>query len=180
VISLLVGAGARVIGAAWKIPRQGMIADNLWRGGLLASVNVKTGEVGRAREGIGPAAGWHATHPDTRKPIAGFALPYWPEAIQLVRQAAEMLSGLPLVGWDIAIGRDGPVFIEANTSPSLDLLQYASQSPALPPALRAEMLAEAGRLRGQMKTDRGARKQQLRGKIRARLAQSMGIGKRDR
>ena len=178
VVTFLAGADVRLIGALWKIPRRPMIADNLWRGGMLAAVDVATGEVGRMRGGTGPAAEELRRHPDTGAEIAGTVLPHWPQLIRLTCQAAGLLSGLPLVGWDIAIGTHGPVFIEANTIPSLDLLQYASGTPALPPDLRAEILAEVARLQRQGRADRSERKKRLNAHIRSRLGQSLGFFRR--
>ena len=154
-----------------------MMADNLWRGGLLAHVDCESGTVGRVRRGLGPAAGWVETHPDTGVRLTGMTLPHWPRLVEQVIRAAGLLSGLPLVGWDVAVGPDGPVFIEANTSPSLELLQYASGAPALPPALRREFLDEAARLRRQARDDLADRNRRLRDRIRGRLAQSLGFGR---
>ena len=178
IITFLTADQPRILGAFWKIPRRGMVADNLWRGGLIAAVNTETGIVARAREGIGPVARWHQTHPDTGAPLSGLTLPDWDQLRSLVCDASILLSGLPLVGWDIALGPKGPIIIEANTVPSLDLLQYGTNTPALPPTLRAEMRAEVDRLRRQNKTNRKARKANLRAKVRTRLSRALGIGKR--
>jgi len=177
VITFLAATKPRIIGAFWKIPRRGMLADNLWRGGLIAAVDVETGKVGRAREGTGPVAHWHEAHPDTAAPLSGITLPDWGALCALVCDASTLLTGLPLVGWDIALGEHGPVIIEANTVPSLDLLQYGTGSPALPPALRAEMMDEVNRLKRQNKANRAARKASLRAKMRTRLSRAFGIGR---
>ena len=177
VITFLAANRPRIIGAFWKIPRRDMLADNLWRGGLMAAVDMETGQVGPARAGLGPVARWHEAHPDTGAPLSGLTLPDWEALCALVRDAATLLTGLPLVGWDIALGEHGPIIIEANTVPSLDLLQYGTQAPALPPELRAEMLAEVARLKRQNQANRKARKANLRAKIRGRLARAFGIGR---
>ena len=177
VVTFLAGAEARVIGAMWKIPRAGLIADNLWRGALLADVDTDNGRVGILHEGTGPGAGRRATHPDTGHKVAGMVLPHWQEVRTLTCDAAGLLSGLPLVGWDVAIGAQGPVFIEANTIPSLDLLQYGAARPALTPDLRAEIEAEAERLRRQGQADRRERKKTLNARIRTRLAKSLRLGR---
>ncbi len=179
IVTFLAGAEARVIGAVWKIPRAHMPADNLWRGGLLAEIDPDSGRIGRLRDGLGPAAGWLERHPDTGAPLTGITLPHWPRLTRRVTQAAGLLSGLPLVGWDVALGPEGPVFIEANTSPSLDLLQYPARRPVLVPELRQAMLAEAHRLRGLANADRAERKRRLKTRIRTRLTGALGFG-RDR
>ncbi len=169
VITFLHEAQSRVIAAFWKIPRQGMVADNLWRGAMIGAVNIATGEVGPVRTGLGPAADWCQTHPDTGGRFEGVQVPHWSALVDCVTRASGLLSGLPLVGWDVAISQDGPVIIEANTSPSLDLVQYATQRPALEPALRQEMLAECARLERQHKKTRKEARQRLSAKVRARL-----------
>jgi len=178
VITVLSEATPRVIGAIWKIPVRGMVADNLWRGAMIAEVNHETGQIGHVRTGIGPASGRCPTHPDTHQMIEGLAVPHWPDLIACVTTASGLLSGLPLVGWDVAISGAGPVIIEANTSPSLDLLQYASRTPALAPALRDEMLAEHARLQRQQKKSHKQSRQRLNAKIRARLGRALGLGRK--
>jgi hypothetical protein len=64
------------------------------------------------------------SHPDSRTPIAGEALPQLPRCVELVKQAhAKLLPGVPLAGWDVAIttevnGKpwDGICLLEANLS----------------------------------------------------------------
>jgi len=115
-----------VLGAMWKIPRPGMTADNTWRGNMIADVGITTGRVGPALTGLTAHAGRMSKHPDTNAVIAGFTIPHWDDLLQKTRRAAGLIHVLPLIGWDIAITENGPLFVEANTSPSLDALQITS------------------------------------------------------
>jgi hypothetical protein len=56
-----------------------------------------------------------ANHPRTGLVFDGFRLPYWQEAIDLVKTAQRKFSMLPTLGWDIALTADGPIIIEANS-----------------------------------------------------------------
>lgn len=56
-------------------------------------------------------------HPDTDAPISDVLVPFWPQALQLVRRAhggVPAFSRFPLLGWDVAITSEGPVLIETN------------------------------------------------------------------
>jgi hypothetical protein len=53
-------------------------------------------------------------HPDTGARIDGFRLPDWSAARGLAFDAARAFAPLRLVGWDVAIGPDGPILIEGN------------------------------------------------------------------
>jgi hypothetical protein len=55
-----------------------------------------------------------SVHPDTAIPFDGFRLPYWSEAIDLVKAAQRRFPELRTLGWDVAITEDGPALIEAN------------------------------------------------------------------
>ena len=46
-------------------------------------------------------------------------------------QASGLFYGLPLIGWDVAICPEGPVIVEANTNPLLELPQYLDGTGAL-------------------------------------------------
>lgn len=53
-------------------------------------------------------------HPKTKIPFADFALPYWPQARDLVQQAAVHFLPVRTIGWDVALTPAGPVIVEGN------------------------------------------------------------------
>jgi hypothetical protein len=57
--------------------------------------------------------------------FAGFELPYFKEALELVLQAAHYFENT-IIGWDIAITANGPIFIEGNHKPHLTGTQIAA------------------------------------------------------
>lgn len=62
-------------------------------------------------------------HPVTNTKIEGFEIPYFEEAIEMVKKAAKVIPEVGLVGWDIAITNKGPVMIEGNQLPGYDIYQ---------------------------------------------------------
>ncbi|MEL6607677.1 MAG: sugar-transfer associated ATP-grasp domain-containing protein [Pseudomonadota bacterium] len=118
------GQNLHRLGTFWKVPRQDAVADNHWRGNLLADVDMARGVVGKVVDRLDVAADAVERHPDTGLALSGTALPGWSDLMEMTDHAASFLSGLPLVGWDVALTQDGPVIVEANSSPSLDIPQY--------------------------------------------------------
>lgn len=53
----------------------------------------------------------------------GFKIPYWEEIKKMVLEAALVNDKVNLVGWDVAISKDGPLLIEGNRGPGFDLVQ---------------------------------------------------------
>lgn len=90
------------------------IVDNLAAGNVAAPVDLETGVVS------GPGVYSDITknpehiHPITKVSIVGFKIPYYNEALQLVRSAALFDKGNRSIGWDIAISNNGPSLIEGN------------------------------------------------------------------
>ena len=88
--------------------------DNMAAGNLAAPVEEDTGRV------CGPGVYSDITrapesvHPVTGVPIDGFQIPYWPEAVALVREASELHPQNRSIGWDIVITPEGPGLIEGN------------------------------------------------------------------
>jgi hypothetical protein len=88
--------------------------DNLvgnWSGNIVASIDIGTGLIRSAFADGAPCL----AHPDTGKTLAGFRLPHWQEACDLVETAARRFRPLRAVGWDVALTQDGPVLIEGNS-----------------------------------------------------------------
>jgi len=104
--------------------------DNFHAGGLAARVDIETGELGPGSDmGLRPNAAWHASHPYTGAPLEGRKMPFWKETIALARRAHDSLADWTVIGWDIAICADGPVIVEGNCGPDLDIIQRADREP---------------------------------------------------
>jgi putative polysaccharide biosynthesis protein len=98
--------------------------DNIHAGGIAVEVDIETGELSRASDlGDDVRLGWLDTHPDTGAPIAGRRLAGWSEARALALRAHRDFSDRTVVGWDIALTPEGPVVIEGNSGPCVDILQ---------------------------------------------------------
>lgn len=114
----LVGAAMRMaIGANRTV-------DNLHAGGIAAAVDLDTGVLGPASNlGADSRLGWLGRHPDSGEPITGTKLPMWDEVRRFAVRAHRAFGDRILVGWDIAIAPDGPILVEGNGSPDLDIMQ---------------------------------------------------------
>ena len=98
--------------------------DNMHAGGIAAAPDVATGRLSRASDlGMNARLGWFTAHPDTGEQIEGRVLPYWEEAKQLAIQAHRAFSDRTVIGWDIAILEDGPILVEGNGNPDMDIIQ---------------------------------------------------------
>jgi hypothetical protein len=93
-------------------------------GGIGALVDVASGTLGKASNlGSDARLGWFSAHPDSGAKIEGRVLPFWEETKGRAVAAHRHFSDRVVVGWDIAILEDGPIFIEGNGNPDLDILQ---------------------------------------------------------
>jgi hypothetical protein len=106
------------------------VVDNFHAGGIAAPVHIETGILGAASDvGLRPERGWNERHPDTGGQIAGRRLPLWPETKALASAAHAAFAPRAVVGWDIAITDDGPILIEGNGAPDLDIIERAYREP---------------------------------------------------
>jgi hypothetical protein len=110
--------------------------DNFHAGGLATEVPIASGRLGQA-SGQDSRAGWLSHHPDTGARIEGAVLPLWEDAKALAVGAHKAFSDRKIVGWDIAILENGPIIVEGNSSPDLDMHQRVRRS-----GLRTSRLAE--------------------------------------
>jgi hypothetical protein len=80
---------------------------------VLCSLDPRSGRIHHAALPDGTPV---ARHPDTGAPIAGIALPFWRESVDLVlRVHARAFSHFAFLGWDVALTLDGPVLLETNS-----------------------------------------------------------------
>lgn len=98
--------------------------DNIHAGGLACSVSLEEGRLGIASDlGLDARLGWHERHPTTRAKIMGAQLPHWDAVKALAIEAHRSFGGRTIIGWDIAIDEEGPLIIEGNRGPDMDLMQ---------------------------------------------------------
>ena len=134
VVTVSTEHGPRVLRACWKIPAGGNVADNYWRGGnLLAQLDMKTGEILRVTRGAGLDLVELEDHPDTGARLIGARVPGWEALKATAIEAARLMRGLGIIGWDIAPATTGPVIVEMNESPDLFLNQLADRRGLLEP-----------------------------------------------
>lgn len=127
VIVLLTPDGPELYRALWKVPTGSNVADNFWRdGNVLAALDLETGRVTRAVQGVGPDMREIEQHPTTGKPLIGVTLPTWANVRDLVLSAAMVFPDLRMQAWDVAIGADGPVLVEVNVGGDYNLPQLAT------------------------------------------------------
>lgn len=93
----------------------GAIVDNYSSGGMMMGVDVETGCV--ITNSFSPSGEVISVHPATGVTFKGFKIPYFKEALEMVTGACEKYQLSAYIGWDIAIGEDGPVLIEVNQKP---------------------------------------------------------------
>ena len=98
-------------------------AANLTQGGLAAPIDRTTGTI------CGAAMYYHDLlgvafkdrHPDSGRRFSGFPIPMLEEAIALGLRAHQAFASLHFIGWDVAVAPEGPILIEGNSIPDLDL-----------------------------------------------------------
>ena len=144
--------GEPTVASAWiRFGRGGMVVDNGSAGGIFAGIDLATGQLARFCGTLFDKGGeTFAHHPDTGHALiptdgaAGFEIPCFPEAIEMARVAAREIVH-PVIGWDVAVAPDGPVLIEANSTPDYYYDEIANggylSNPVLGPYLRTVLAA---------------------------------------
>jgi len=139
-----IAAAAQRIGTSRSFP-----VDN-WkggRGGLSASVNLATGELGRASSiGADGRVVRCDTHPETGARITGEVVTGWPAVTEGVLSGAARLFFAPFIGWDVVVCPDGFSVLEINGSPGVRALQV--HEPLLADPRVRRFFAEHGVIRG--------------------------------
>ncbi len=104
--------------------RRSRVVDNWKQGGVLAPVDVATGELGFAL--LYPDSGRLQPiehHPDSGCRIQGRIIPRWSAFVGAMLDLAREFDFLPLLGWDVAWSGDELVVVEANFNPDWSIVQ---------------------------------------------------------
>lgn len=101
-----------------RIGQGGAVVDNAGAGGIIASVDLKTGVIntdGYSEDHENAMV----VHPDTQYPFKGSQIPAWDELLEMVNEMAEISKVRWYVGWDFAYSDRGWMVIEGNDNPGI-------------------------------------------------------------
>ena len=101
----------------------GGFVDNGCSGGIFAGLDVDTGIV--TTQGADLMEHRFLLHPTTGLTIPGFQVPQWEQVRRTVEEAVTLVPNAIIVGWDVAVTAQGPVLIEGNAYPSVQIMQTA-------------------------------------------------------
>ncbi len=94
----------------------GAVIDNFASGGMFTMLD----DDGVALyPGVDKQSNIYPQHPVTGAAIEGVRVPFYPEVVAMIADAAKRLPTVPYVGWDIAVTPNGPALIEANHNSSV-------------------------------------------------------------
>lgn len=94
---------------------------NLHQGGIGVSIDLNKGVTLLAqieRENI-------THHPDTKIALLNIKIPFWKEVIKLSQETSKIIP-MDYLGIDIALSKDGPMVLEVNARPGIEIQNIAS------------------------------------------------------
>ena len=114
-----------VVAALLRLGVGASAVDNASQGGIFVGIDLETGRLRPlGRRFLEHGGGVYATHPDTGFRFEGFEIPHFREALAAAVRAATHVPH-PLIGWDLATTRAGPVLVEGNAVPDLLMMEIA-------------------------------------------------------
>lgn len=120
------GGSIELVSAFLRFGVGGSVVDNASSGGFFVGINLEDGTLKPKGHFLPQFGGEEVTeHPDSKFKFERFKIPYYKEACEIITKAVEVIPN-GLVGWDVAICPDGPVIIEANTQPHLQMSNIAN------------------------------------------------------
>ncbi|PWH83747.1 hypothetical protein DIS18_04115 [Algibacter marinivivus] len=101
------------------------VVDNSSSGGFFVGINLEDGTLKKTGHYLLEFGGKEISkHPDSSFKLAGFKIPFYKEACEIVISATKVIPDR-LIGWDVAITNEGPLIIEANLGPHLPMSNIA-------------------------------------------------------
>lgn len=111
----------KIIAATLRQGAGGSFMDNSTSGGLFAAMDVDSGIV--ITMGVGLDTRTALRNPTTGIVVPGFQVPMWEETKEMIARAVQVVPNALIVGWDVAYTNHGPILIEGNAYPGVQILQ---------------------------------------------------------
>ena len=148
-ITIWDGNWPRLLYAVWKIPSPRAMSDNYWQSGsMVGKLERETGKLLSVRRGMAHNLEEMTSHPVSGASFEDFTFPHWKEIERVACDAHAIFPEFGLVGWDMAVGPDGPVIVEANDNPFHNLYQITHDRGVRNPEMNEVFKAAAARTNG--------------------------------
>lgn len=105
----------KVATAIIRVGSNDNIVDNYNNGGMVATIDIETGVI--VTDAINAKGEIFKRHPNTNVKFEGFKIPHWKQIVDLTLESAMVVKEVRMVGWDVCLGKNGPVLIEGNQYP---------------------------------------------------------------
>ncbi len=125
--------------AVLRLGRAGSLTDSWDKGGVAVAVDPETGRLSSGIIKPKHGGGRVDAHPDTGVSFIDRTLPMWSDVLAICTRAAKVLPGVRSIGWDIVIGTQGPVILEANEEWSLIMVQAHTDGWLSLPGVREDL-----------------------------------------
>lgn len=106
---------AQVLFAACRFPGDDPAGDSPAAVDLISGIDVETGRLLPAF-GEFVADGEFDNHPGTGAIITGGVIPHWKSIVAFANRVHKDITDVPFVGWEIALGVNGPILLDASTN----------------------------------------------------------------
>lgn len=117
--------GSNAVKVLWAVQRFGtsetIPVDNGSKGGLVASIDLKTGRLSAARCLYNKKI--YQVHPDSKGQIEGVVIPHFVKLKEDVINLMEKLPYISFAAWDVLVTNRGFYVLEANTSSGINIIQ---------------------------------------------------------
>jgi hypothetical protein len=115
---------ARLVCAMLRIGRGQKEVDNISSGGICVNIDINSGKFGDFAMSYDGEK--YTQHPDTHFVFRSEKISRWDETRKFTTDSAGKLPFFTYLGWDIALTDDGPVCIEINPFPAIDIMEMTS------------------------------------------------------
>lgn len=118
------GGTPRVVCAILRIGQGRKEVDNISSGGICTNIDINTGKFGDFA--MSYSGRKIEEHPDTHFKFQNSGVIKWDEIQNFTIKSAEKLPFFTYLGWDIALTAEGPIAVEMNLGPAIDIMEMIS------------------------------------------------------